>query len=663
MLGRIERGGPRAASLKLAVLALAFLAAGAVVRFAAGPVRADAVWMTGLVLTGTPVVWRTMRSFASGHFATDLVATLAVTASVILMHPLAGLVIVLMQTGGEALERYAEGRASAAVRALEEEAPRIAHRFVAGEAPRVGGATDDVAVGAVAVGDHLLVRPGEMVPCDGVVVGGSSHVDTSRITGEPMPVRAGAGVLLSSGTLNLDGALVVRATATAGASQYARIVELVRSAQSSKAPLQRLADRYAVWFTPVTLLACAATYLASGDVERVLAVLVVATPCPLILATPIAIIGGVNRAARRLIVVKHGGAFEQLAGVTAAVFDKTGTLTVGTPMVSGVMPVNGFAHADVLRLAASVERGSGHLLARSVVEAAERRGLELREATDVREAPGQGVSGLVDGWRVCVGARGFVESCVAAAKTSPFADVSDREGLRAHVAIDGRFAGVIEFADELRPGLPQMFAALRDAGVRRCMLLSGDSVAHTSAIAMQVGLSEARGGLLPGDKVEIVEALVRDGERVLMVGDGTNDAPALGAATVGIALAGHGGGITAEAADVVVLNDDLSRVVEAIRISRRTLRIARQSIWTGLGLSAGAMLLAATGYIPPPLGALLQEAIDVAVILNALRTSRQPRDLTPPPASPSLTIEQRKPIAGTAPIAASTTNSVTVPAG
>jgi heavy metal translocating P-type ATPase len=382
------------------------------------------------------------------------------------------------------------------------------------------------------------------------------------------------------------------------------------------------------------------TYVASGDVERVLAVLVVATPCPLILATPIAIIGGVNRAARRLVVVKHGGAFEQLAGVTAAVFDKTGTLTVGTPMVSGVMPVNGFSHADVLRLAASVERASGHLLARSVVHAAERRGLELHTPTDVRESPGQGVSGSVNGWRVCVGARAYVESCVTTMRGSPFADVPDREGLRAHVAIDGSFAGVIEFADELRPGLPEMFDALRGAGVRRCMLLSGDSVAHTSAVAMRVGVTEARGGLLPSDKVDIVTGLVRDGERVLMVGDGTNDAPALSAATVGIALAGHGGGITAEAADVVILNDDLGRVVEAIRISRRTVRIARQSIWTGLGLSAAAMVVAAAGYIPPPLGALLQEAIDVAVILNALRTSRQPREAPPPPVSPpALTID------------------------
>lgn len=622
----------RRVSSRLPQLALAFLVAGALVRLTAGSARAEASWTIGLIVTGAPVVWNTLRRIASGHFATDLVATFAVLTSLLLVHPLAGLVIVLMQTGGEALERYAEGRASAAVRALEDEAPRIAHRFPHDEPPSVGGRTEDVDIGSVSVGDYLLVRPGEMVPCDAMVVGGTSHLDTSRLTGEPLPQRVEADAPLSSGSINLDGALVVRATATVGESQYARIVELVRSAQSSKAPLQRLADRYAAWFTPVTLLACAATYVASGDVERVLAVLVVATPCPLILATPIAIIGGVNRAARRLIVVKHGGAFEQLAGVTVAAFDKTGTLTVGTPAVSGVMPVGGFSHGDVLRLAASVERASGHLLARSVVDAAERRGLVLRPATDVRESPGRGVSGVVDDWRVCVGARGFVEQCVGPERGSPLADVPDPEGLRAHVAIDARFAGVIEFADELRPGLPELFDALRDAGVRRCILLSGDSVAHTSAVAMRVGVTEARGGLLPADKVDVVAGLVRDGERVLMVGDGTNDAPALGAATVGIALAGHGGGITAEAADVVILNDDLSRVVEAIRISRRTVRIARQSIWTGLGLSAAAMLVAAAGYIPPAVGALLQEVIDVAVILNALRTSAQPRG--PRPSAP-----------------------------
>jgi heavy metal translocating P-type ATPase len=423
----------------------------------------------------------------------------------------------------------------------------------------------------------------------------------------------------------------------------------VRSAQASKAPLQRLADRYAVWFTPITLLACLVAYLASGDVERVLAVLVVATPCPLILATPIAIIGGVNRAARRLIVVRNGGALEQMATVTTVVFDKTGTLTVGTPSVSAVGPSSGFGADEVLAAAAAVERGSGHLLARSVVAAAESRGLEIPAAREVREAAGRGVTGMVAGRRVRVGSRNYVaeESAVGAA---------DESGLRAHVAIDGRHAGVIEFADQLRSQLPALFEGLAELGVRRRVLLSGDSAAHTAAVAAMIGVTEARGELLPADKVDVVAGMLREGERVMMVGDGTNDAPALSTATVGVAMAGHGGGITAEAADVVILNDDPSRVVEAIAIGRRTLHVARQSIWTGLGLSGAAMVVAAAGYIPAAVGALLQEAIDVAVIVNALRTSVQPR------ASRAST-ERRKASVGTAPTTASMANAATAASG
>ena len=305
---------------------------GVVLRLAGASDTATTVWMVGLVITGLPLVWRTTGQLLKGHFATDVVAMLAVVAAVVLQQQLAGLVIVLMQSGGEALERYAEGRASAAVRALEEDAPRIAHR-VSGDAH-----TEDIEVAAIVVGDLLLVRPGEMVPCDGTVSEGSSHVDTARITGEPMPVSAAVGTPLSSGSLNIDGPLTLRATATAGASQYARIVELVRNAQASKAPLQRLADQYAVWFTPVTLIVCAIAYALSRDWDRVLAVLVVATPCPLILATPVAIIGGVNKAARAHVIIRDGGALEQLAQITAAVFDKTGTLTVGAPEVSRVIP-------------------------------------------------------------------------------------------------------------------------------------------------------------------------------------------------------------------------------------------------------------------------------------------------------------------------------------
>jgi heavy metal translocating P-type ATPase len=595
----------------------AVLLTGAIARLSGAADIADRVWLIGLSITGLPLVWRTGREIFKGHFATDVVAMLAVVAAVFLRQEIAGLVIVLMQSGGEALERYAEGRASAAVRALEEDAPRIAHRVSGGDA-----STTDVEVAAIAIGDLLLVRPGEMVPCDGVVESGTSHVDTARITGEPVPVNAATATALASGSLNIDGPLTMRATATAGDSQYARIVELVRSAQSSKAPLQRLADRYAVWFTPATLLVCAIAFALSRDWDRVLAVLVVATPCPLILATPVAIIGGVNKAARAHIIIRDGGALEQLAGVSTAVFDKTGTLTVGAPEVSKVLSSGTIPEREILRLCAALEQRSGHLLAASVVRAATAAGLAIVDATDVIEDPGRGVKGIVEGHEVCVGADSFADEC-AGISTPPSAPSEPAAaGLRAHVVIDRVRAGTIEYADLVRPGLPAFFAELQGLGIQRTLLLSGDSVAHTLAVAASIGIQDARGALLPGDKVAVVKSLVADGERVLMVGDGTNDAPALSAAHVGIALAGHGGGITAEAADVVILGDDVTNGASVIRISQRTLRIARQSIRVGLSLSGIAMLVAAAGYVPPVIGAVLQEVIDVAVILNALRSSR-----------------------------------------
>ena len=393
--------------------------------------------------------------------------------------------------------------------------------------------------------------------------------------------------------------------------------------QASKSPLQRLADRYAVWFTPLTLLVCAAAYLASGDPVRVLAVLVVATPCPLILATPVAVVGGINRAARRGIIFRHGTALEQLGQVTVAVFDKTGTLTVGRPEVAWVLASPPWTPVEVLRLAAGVERGSSHLLARTLVEAAERRGIEPPEGREITEAPGQGVWGRVEGKAVSVGGWSFVASRHPAAEPAlrGLLRTQDGTGLRACVTVDGEAAGIVEYADQLRPDLGRFLGHLRRLGVRRVVLLSGDDQANVSTVAQAVGIEEAHGDLLPEAKVAYVRRLVKEGNRVLMVGDGTNDAPALSSATVGIALAGSGGGITAEAADAVILTDDPTRVSAAIDISRRTLRLARQSIWVGLGLSSAAMAVASFGYIPPTAGALLQEAIDVAVILNALRAA------------------------------------------
>lgn len=581
------------------------------------------VWMAGLLLTGLPVVLRTLAGLVRGRAASDIVATLAIAAAVPLGEPLAGLVVVLMQTGGEALERFAEGRASAAVRALEEAAPHEAHRL------RAAGEVEDIPADAVAVDDLLLVRPGEMVPCDAIVTEGSSHVDVSRLTGEPVPVSAGPGTLLPSGAVNGESPLTLRARALASQSLYARIVELVRSAQASKAPLQRMADRYAVWFTPLTIAVCVVAFLVSHDARRVLAVLVVATPCPLILAAPVAIIGGLNRAARRQIVIRNGGALEQLGSVTTAMFDKTGTLTVGRPALTRVVPVAPFTEADVLALAGAIEHGSGHLLARSVVEGARAREVELPPAADIRESPGEGVQGRTQGRTVVVGAREYVRRVAPDAVGALDAADGNRSALRAYVAVDGAPAGFVEFADAVRPETPALLRRLGALGIGRMALLSGDRRENVEALGAALGFTETHADLRPPDKVAIIQAAMRAGEHVVMVGDGTNDAPALSTATVGIALASHGGGITAEAADIVILADDLGRVAEAIETSRWTMRIARQSIWAGLGMSAVAMVFAGAGYIPPIAGAVLQEVIDVAVILNALRAARPAPALAP----------------------------------
>jgi heavy metal translocating P-type ATPase len=570
------------------------------------------IWTAGLYLLGIPLLFRTGRGLLHLRFNADLVAGLAILAAMLMSQPFAGLVIVLMQTGGEALEHYAERRASAAVRALEADAPRIAHR-------RANGGLEDVPVDAISIGDLLLVRPGEMVPCDGVVREGRSQVDASRLTGEPLPVTARPGTALPSGAINLDGPLELEATAPAAASLYARIVELVRTAQASKAPLQRVADRYAVWFTPVTLAVCALAWIASRDPLRVLAVLVVATPCPLILATPVAIIGGINRAARRQIIVRHGGALEALAAVDVVVFDKTGTLTVGRPQVAQVRAMQPFSETELLRLSGAVEQGSGHLLARTLVDAAAARGIVLPTATDISESGGRGVRGTVDGHRIAVGALSYVKEIEPDAAEALAALHNGAAALRAYVAVDGQGAGSVTYADRVRPDAGAVVARLRRLGFRRVLLLSGDNAANVAAVAGEVGIEETGADLLPEDKVRRVATFAAGARRVLMVGDGTNDAPALSSAAVGLALAAHGGGIAAEAADVVLLVDDLSRVPEAVVIGRRTLRIARQSIGAGLGLSAAAMVVAALGFLPPAAGALLQEGIDVAVILNALR--------------------------------------------
>lgn len=579
------------------------------------PLFAHALWTIALIGAGFPVVWRTLLAARRGNFATDVVASLSIVTAAIIGLPLAGLVIVLMQTGGEALERFAERRASAAVRELEKAAPRTAH-LISGTRGLV-----DVPVGELNVGDVFLVRPGEMVPCDGVILSGISEIDASQLTGEAIPIPAHEGTLLMSGSLNAHGVLSVRATARAAESQYSKIVQLVRDAQASKSPLQRLADRYAVWFTPATLAVCIVTFSLTQSWTSVLAVLVVATPCPLILATPVAIIGGINRAARRKIIVRHGAGIEMLSNATLAVFDKTGTLTVGKPSVKTVFTLPGYVEREVLRGAGAVEQGSSHLLARVVVEEAERRYGVLPQASQHRESPGEGLTGMVGDTEVVVGSRAFVGRHAIGSLDAFDAAEGEEAGLRAYILLSGKPAGIIEYADSLRPELKTLLATLASLGLSQTVLLSGDRSANARAVGLEAGIKEVHGELLPADKAALVSRFRARGDVVMMVGDGTNDAPALSMADVGVALAGHGGGVTSEAADVVILVDDLSRVGEAVAISRRTMKLARQSIVTGLVLSGIAMIFAAYGFIQPTQGALLQEGIDVAVILNALRAS------------------------------------------
>ncbi len=608
------------AALRIPIAALLFLVAGAVVWFqhsATSDVLAQRIWFAGLVLTAALPVWETVRNMLKGEFAADVVAILAIVSAAALYQPFAGLVVVIMLTGGAALERYAEGRAGAAVAALEQAAPRQAHIRDA------DGSVRDVPAESVKVGDLLLVRPGELLPCDGIVVDGRSHVDASAITGEPLAVPVTVGSAVVSGSANVDGPLTMKATASAGESQYLRIVELVRLAQGSKAPLQRLADKAAVWFTPITLVICAITYAITRDTDRVLSVLMVATPCPLILATPIAIIGGINRCARRQVIIRTGGALEALSTVTTAVFDKTGTLTRGQPAVERVRPLDGFDEATVLRVAGAVDFGSGHQLARPLVKHAERLLGALPLASEVREVPGRGITGTVDGALVRVGSLAWLREVLPASTTTELNSLdASGDGLRAYVSIGDVPAGTIEFADSLRDGLPEFFRQLGTLGITRTVVLSGDHTSNVAVVAKELGITDARGDLLPENKVTIVQEFQAKGERVAMIGDGTNDAPALSTAEVGIALAGHGGGITAEAADIVLLVDEISRVVDALRASKDTMRIAKQSIGVGLGLSAVGMVFAALGYLSPTMGALGQEVIDVAVILNALRAAR-----------------------------------------
>ncbi len=598
------------------VFALVGLTVGGITTYAFGQVDMGRwVWYGTLIIGGAQVVYHTTRGMLHGRFAADIVAMLAIITAILTDEAFAGVIIVLMQTGGEALDDYGFRKASSTLNALLSRAPRIAYR-------KKGNAIEEIDVDAVDVGDTLVVRPGDLIPVDGSVIDTQAEVDESALTGEPLPRTKAMGETLLSGSVNVGQAFEMRADKVSGESQYSKIVGLVREAQEEKPPIQRLADKYAVWFTPVTLAMAGLGWVITQDIATVLAVLVVATPCPLILATPLAVISGINRAAKESIIVKSGAAIEQIGKGRVVIFDKTGTITYGTPVVERVVSLDG-EEDEILRKAASVEQFSSHPVAAALAREGVEKFGKLQVPTNFKELPGQGVEADLDGEHLVIGSQRFCEMRTDGEFESRSAEVLKQlrmEGrLVSFIAIDGKPAGAVVFNDQIRPGVPALMLRLRELGVERTVMLTGDNKANAAIVAREAGIDRVEANLLASQKVDEVKKLNAQYGTTIMVGDGINDAPALASATVGVAMGAHGTGISAEAADVVLLVDDVTKVGDGIAMGQRMLHIAKESIYFGIGASFILMVIASFGYIQPAVGALLQEVLDIAVILNALR--------------------------------------------
>jgi heavy metal translocating P-type ATPase len=605
----------------LAGVAVIAIAAGGLLHLAGQDAAGHQVWRAAVALLAAELSVEVARTvIVDHHLGVDTIALVAMIGALALDEELAGAVIGLMFTGGAALEAAASQRARRELTRLVERAPHVARR-------RVGDALEEVDVAAVAAGDVVLVRTGEVIPVDGEVVSAEAVVDTSTLTGEPLPVTLRCGMPVMSGTANAGAPFDVRADRPAAESAYAALVRLVEQAQTQRAPFVRMADRYAGFFLPLTLAVAGLAWALSGDPVRALAVVVVATPCPLILAAPIALVSGLSRAARHGVIVKGAGAIETLGAARTVLFDKTGTLTVGTPDVQEVVALGGYGEAEVLRLAASVDRLSAHVLGEALVRAARDADLELELPADVREEPGQGIAGSVDGRRVAVGSRAFLRAeGYDQDEVGAAALVTGHGSGEAHVlvGVDGAPAGVIVMADELRPDADRIVERLRAEGVRHVAMVSGDRRSVAERIGRALGVDRVYADLTPEDKLGIVRSLRADADLqpVVMVGDGVNDAPALALADLGIAMGAAGATVSSETADAVITVDRIDRVADAVHTGRRALFIARQSVLAGMGLSIAAMGVAAAGHLEPVAGALFQELIDLAVILNALRALR-----------------------------------------
>jgi heavy metal translocating P-type ATPase len=603
----------RSAPLLLVVTTTGMVAGGAAWLGGASGV-ADAAWLATAACGLGYALWVAVASVAHGRVSVDVIALLALAGAMAVDELLAAAVISVMLTSGRTLEAWAAYRARHDLSALLERAPRAGRRYR-------DGSLETVPLDQIAAGDLLLVAAGDVVPVDGTLAAGVAVLDESALTGEALPVEHVQGDTLRSGTLNAAGPFDLRASSSAADSTYAGIVRLVSEAEGAQAPFVRLADRYAMWFLPLSLAVAAAAW-ALGGAERAVAVLVVATPCPLILAAPVALVSGLSAAARRGIVVKNGAVLERLARCTTVLLDKTGTLTAGRPAVTAIVPAGALPPEQILALAASLDQASGHVLATAVVRAAAERGCPLHQPAGVTERPGQGIEGTVAGRQVRLGRAEWA----AVTGMPPWARAVRRRAwldgaLTVFVAVDGKPAGALLLEDRIRPDARQTIKALRRGGITRIVLATGDRAEAAGVVGALTGVDEVLAELTPAAKLDAVRREQR-GAAVIMTGDGINDAPALALADVGVAMGARGATASSEAADAVLTVDHLGRLGEAATLARRTRRIALQSVLAGMGMSLAAMGVAAAGLLPAVWGALLQEGIDVAVILNALRALR-----------------------------------------
>ncbi|HVX47832.1 MAG TPA: heavy metal translocating P-type ATPase [Candidatus Saccharimonadales bacterium] len=567
-------------------------------------------WLLGIVSIAEvlPLAWNMWQDIRSGRYGIDILAATAIVASVILGQYWAGIVIVLMLTGGEALEDFAHHRAQTELDELLRHAPQKARVLRKGK-------TVEIPVNELKIGEKIIINAGDLVPADSIVIEGTANFDESSLTGESLPQAKSSDDTLLSGAINLDGSVQAKVTTAAADSQYQQIVKLVRSAASSQAPFVRLADRYAIPFTLIAYAISGAVWAYSGQAIRFLEVLVVATPCPLLLAAPIALISGMARASKYGIVVKTGGAMERLAEAKSMAFDKTGTLTRGELAVENVSAYSGFSEQEVLALAAGLEQGSNHLVAHAIISSAQQKNIRFKKVKRVREVSGMGLSARVNGQDILVGRLSFLNENSVEMPTK-FSQGGARQSV-VYVAAGGKLAGAITLKDEIRKETAGTLEQLRNLGINETLMVTGDNKATAQAIAKQLGISHVHAEALPAEKLHILDEIKQ--RPIAFVGDGVNDAPILTAADVGIALGARGSTAASESADMVIMLDDFSRVAVAVAVAKKTFQIAKQSILIGIGLSVLLMLIFATGKFSPLSGAIIQEGVDVFVIFNALR--------------------------------------------